>query len=107
MRNETISVYDTLTGKIKRECKKHTACVRDVSWHPFRNEILTSSWDGTIGRWTYIHKEDEKKPKEKPNRDTIRRSLRLALKNKKVDIQMNESPQEGQENCSDDRGSSH
>lgn len=38
-----VTVYDTLTGKIKRELNGHNACVRDVAWHPYKNEIMSSS----------------------------------------------------------------
>ncbi|GIX81480.1 hypothetical protein CDAR_224682 [Caerostris darwini] len=48
-----VIVYDILTGKIKATLKGHKGCVRDVSWHPYRNEIMSSSWDGTIVKWTY------------------------------------------------------
>ena len=30
----------------------HKGCVRDVSWHPYNPEILSSSWDFTVRRWT-------------------------------------------------------
>ena len=29
----------------------HKGCVRDVSWHPYNQEILSSSWDYTVRRW--------------------------------------------------------
>lgn len=38
-------VYDVLTGKMVYWARGHKDIVRDVSWHPHRNEILTSSWD--------------------------------------------------------------
>ena len=38
------SVYDALTGKIVRRLDgEHRACVRDVSWHPYENNILSTS----------------------------------------------------------------
>ena len=37
------SVYDTLSGNIVRRLEGHRSCVRDVSWHPFENNIMTSS----------------------------------------------------------------
>lgn len=58
-----------------------------MSWHPYKNEILTSSWDGSVGLWYYSHKEsldNKRTTKEKQNHDNIRRSLRLALKNQKA-----------------------
>ncbi|VEN35785.1 unnamed protein product [Callosobruchus maculatus] len=38
-----IFVYDALTGKVKASATKHLECVRDVHWHPIRNEIISSS----------------------------------------------------------------
>ncbi|KRT85038.1 WD40 domain-containing protein [Oryctes borbonicus] len=83
-------IYDALTGKVVRELRKHSACVRDVSWHPYNNEILTSSWDKTIGHWYYSCNESDDKERQsakisaseekKQNPDVLRRSLRIALK---------------------------
>ncbi|XP_065160411.1 DDB1- and CUL4-associated factor 11 isoform X1 [Atheta coriaria] len=70
-------IYDALTGKIAREERKHSYCVRDVSWHPHYNEIFTSSWDGTVGRWYYASK-DEKPIELCP---VLRRSSRIASRN--------------------------
>lgn len=59
-------IYDVLTGKIvTRLTNAHIMCVRDVSWHPTKNFIITTSWDGTIGQWRYaepnrMYKSDEK-----------------------------------------------
>ena len=36
-------MYDALTGKIARNLVGHRSCVRDVSWHPFQPEIVSSS----------------------------------------------------------------
>lgn len=47
-------IYDTLTGNIVRKLEGHRSCVRDVSWHPFENNIVTSSWDGSIRKWEYM-----------------------------------------------------
>lgn len=49
----SVVVYDALTGEIVRELSGHRSCVRDVSWHPFQPEIISSSWDFTLARWTY------------------------------------------------------
>ncbi|XP_033626162.1 DDB1- and CUL4-associated factor 11-like [Asterias rubens] len=48
-----IIIYDVLTGKIVRKLDGHRECVRDVSWHPFENNIISSSWDGSHGMWEY------------------------------------------------------
>jgi len=36
-------VYDVLTGKIEQKLEEHRACVRDVSWHPYINSLISSS----------------------------------------------------------------
>ena len=38
-----ISVYDILTGKIVTKLEGHRQCVRDVSWHPYENTLVTTS----------------------------------------------------------------
>ena len=38
------AVYEALTGKIVRRLdEEHRACVRDVSWHPYENNIISTS----------------------------------------------------------------
>lgn len=49
----SLVIYDTLSGNIVRRLEGHRSCVRDVSWHPYDNNIMTSSWDGCIGKWEY------------------------------------------------------
>ncbi|XP_971729.2 DDB1- and CUL4-associated factor 11 [Tribolium castaneum] len=85
-------IYDSLTGKIEEFVHGHKACVRDVAWHPYRNEILTSAWDGRVGRWTYVDKDalhqnacernrrSNYGPKPQSALTPPRRSERLALK---------------------------
>ncbi|XP_064598858.1 DDB1- and CUL4-associated factor 11-like isoform X2 [Liolophura sinensis] len=51
--NGTVVIYDTLTGKILSKLEGHNHCVRDVSWHPYDNTIMSTSWDGTLGKWEY------------------------------------------------------
>ncbi|XP_022904773.1 DDB1- and CUL4-associated factor 11 isoform X2 [Onthophagus taurus] len=76
-------IYDALTGRVKRSLKEHSVCVRDISWHPTRPEILTSSWDKTVGRWTYKYIENNNKSdgaaSENGKTETVRRSPRIAL----------------------------
>ncbi|XP_074644876.1 DDB1- and CUL4-associated factor 11-like [Tubulanus polymorphus] len=50
----SVVVYDTLTGKIVTKLDEHRAVVRDASWHPYENNIMSTSWDGSIGLWTYV-----------------------------------------------------
>jgi WD40 repeat protein len=37
------SVYDVLTGKVHSVLSGHTGCVQDVSWHPHRLELVSTS----------------------------------------------------------------
>lgn len=36
-------VYDVLTGAVVARLSGHDACVRDVSWHPYEDNIISSS----------------------------------------------------------------
>lgn len=93
-----VVIYDALTGKIKRDLQGHSACVRDVSWHPFKQEIISSSWDKTLGHWSYSGKEaldsdndeaddsvflGESRRKQTP----LRRSIRLAQKKEREELE--------------------
>ncbi|XP_071446703.1 DDB1- and CUL4-associated factor 11 isoform X1 [Hetaerina americana] len=51
-----VIIYDVLTGEIASILHGHDECVRDVSWHPYRQELISTSWDGTIGQWTHVGK---------------------------------------------------
>ncbi|XP_028519488.1 DDB1- and CUL4-associated factor 11-like, partial [Exaiptasia diaphana] len=35
--------YDVLTGEVKANLTGHRECVRDVSWHPYDNKIVSTS----------------------------------------------------------------
>uniref|UniRef100_A0A671NG82 DDB1- and CUL4-associated factor 11 n=1 Tax=Sinocyclocheilus anshuiensis TaxID=1608454 RepID=A0A671NG82_9TELE len=43
-----IVIYDVLTGSIVSKLSNHDACVRDVSWHPYHNNMVSSSVSKTI-----------------------------------------------------------
>ena len=47
-----VVIYDLLSGEIVKELSAHKACVRDVSWHPTDLSLVSSSWDGSVVRWT-------------------------------------------------------
>lgn len=36
-------VYDVLTGAVVSRLSGHDACVRDISWHPYEDSIISSS----------------------------------------------------------------
>ncbi|XP_008206938.1 DDB1- and CUL4-associated factor 11 isoform X1 [Nasonia vitripennis] len=48
-----IIIYDILTGEIVKTLKGHKTVVRDVSWHPTHQDIVSTSWDGEIASWRY------------------------------------------------------
>ncbi|XP_020822785.1 DDB1- and CUL4-associated factor 11 isoform X1 [Phascolarctos cinereus] len=48
-----VVIYDLLSGQIVKKLSSHKACVRDVSWHPFEQKIVSSSWDGNLRLWQY------------------------------------------------------
>ncbi|CAL8400355.1 DDB1- and CUL4-associated factor 11 [Gadus morhua] len=48
-----IIVYDVLTGAVVTRLCGHDACVRDVSWHPYQDSIVSSSWDGAVRMWEH------------------------------------------------------
>ncbi|XP_028933736.1 DDB1- and CUL4-associated factor 11 isoform X1 [Ornithorhynchus anatinus] len=52
-----VVVYDLLSGRIVKKLTDHRACVRDVSWHPYEEKIVSSSWDGNLRLWQYLQAE--------------------------------------------------
>jgi WD repeat-containing protein 23 len=70
----TVCIYETLSGDIATTlggasaaadggAGGHAEVVRDVSWHPFKPEIVTTAWDGTCRLWTFAqhHELDRKR----------------------------------------------
>ncbi|KXJ16439.1 DDB1- and CUL4-associated factor 11 [Exaiptasia diaphana] len=53
-----VVIYDVLTGEVKANLTGHRECVRDVSWHPYDNKIVSTSWDGTVALWQYKNRND-------------------------------------------------
>jgi len=65
-----VVIYDVVTGKIVSKLKGHKQCVRDISWHPYQQTIISSSWDLSVGRWQFRRSSDKKdfcggKPKKR------------------------------------------
>jgi len=46
-----VYIYDVLTGGLVSKIRGHRSVIRDLSWHPFEPELITTSWDSTISRW--------------------------------------------------------
>uniref|UniRef100_A0AAV2L5P9 CYTH domain-containing protein n=1 Tax=Knipowitschia caucasica TaxID=637954 RepID=A0AAV2L5P9_KNICA len=66
-----IIIYDVLTGGVVTRLSGHDACVRDVSWHPFEDNIISSSWDGAVRMWEHrqthpLEEERERAPAPAP-----------------------------------------
>ncbi|XP_033223372.1 DDB1- and CUL4-associated factor 11 isoform X2 [Belonocnema kinseyi] len=86
-----VVIYDVLTGDIVKSLNGHRSCVRDVSWHPSCQEIVSTSWDGVIGRWRYAGKavsldvpdSEEDSDTETSQPRTLRRSQRIAAQKAK------------------------
>lgn len=92
-----VVVYDALTGKVAFQLSGHRACVRDVAWHPFRPEIVSTSWDGNICQWTYLDTTDvddvDISLSELGSRSgrQLRRSLRIMERNNRL-LRANNGP---------------
>ncbi|KAK2858600.1 hypothetical protein Q5P01_003220 [Channa striata] len=61
-----IIIYDILTGSVVSRLSGHDACVRDVSWHPYEDNIVSSSWDGAVRMWEHrqTHPLEEERERE-------------------------------------------
>ncbi|XP_046880400.1 LOW QUALITY PROTEIN: DDB1- and CUL4-associated factor 11 [Hypomesus transpacificus] len=63
-----IIIYDVLTGSVVSRLSEHEACVRDVTWHPYKDSIISSSWDGAVRLWehrqTHPLNEDRERERE-------------------------------------------
>ncbi|KAF3703335.1 DDB1- and CUL4-associated factor 11 WD repeat-containing protein 23 [Channa argus] len=61
-----IIIYDILTGSVVSRLSGHDACVRDVSWHPYEDNIVSSSWDGAVQLWEHrqTHPLEEERERE-------------------------------------------
>lgn len=55
----SVVIYDALTGQIVSKHAGHGSTVRDVSWHPYQSEIVSTSWDGVLGLWSYKRKDED------------------------------------------------
>lgn len=73
-------IYDILTGnKVKYLKHKTRACIRDVTWHPYFPEIITTSWDTTVSRWYYSDGDDPiGSMRVSSRKQPVRRSARIA-----------------------------
>ena len=64
-----VLVYDVLSGKLVQKLEPgpdpkagiahKRDVVRDVSWHPYDNTLISSGWDGRLIQWQYGTPEEE------------------------------------------------
>ncbi|KAK9796237.1 hypothetical protein WJX73_006957 [Symbiochloris irregularis] len=47
----SIAIFDVVSGEIVHRLKYHKEIVRDLSWHPFRPLLVSSSFDGSLCAW--------------------------------------------------------
>ncbi|KAK7576357.1 hypothetical protein V9T40_012643 [Parthenolecanium corni] len=74
-----VVVYDLLTGKIETLLTGHKGNVRDVSWHPYRQEIVTASWDHHVKLYDSTPAVISEQYDELPSK-RVRRSSRIAAR---------------------------
>lgn len=81
----SVVIYDVLTGQVVKKLKDvHRSCVRDVSWHPYQNTIMSSSWDCKIGKWEFNRVDDCEFGNECPSAIDKRKKMQ-PLKRRRID----------------------
>ncbi|PKA62289.1 LEC14B like [Apostasia shenzhenica] len=51
--DNSVYIYDVVTGAQVARLDCHQLTVRDCSWHPYYPMLVSSSWDGLIARWEF------------------------------------------------------
>lgn len=46
-------IFDVLSGAIVSRLRAHTETVRDLDWHPYQQQIVTTGWDGRVYQWDW------------------------------------------------------
>ena len=49
----SVVIYDVLTGEMVKRLKGHSETVRDLDWHPYKDSLVTTGWDGVVLEWTW------------------------------------------------------
>uniref|UniRef100_A0A0D9WCP0 Uncharacterized protein n=1 Tax=Leersia perrieri TaxID=77586 RepID=A0A0D9WCP0_9ORYZ len=57
--DESVYIYDMVTGDIVEKLSWHGSIIRDCNWHPYNPTIVSSSWDGYLARWEASGDEDD------------------------------------------------
>jgi WD repeat-containing protein 23 len=71
-----VVIWDTLSGEIVKRLSGQRQCVRDVSWHPYENKIVSTSWDGSLYLWEFENEEDEEGGKKEEEKKDGKYNLR-------------------------------
>uniref|UniRef100_A0A0D9WCP2 Uncharacterized protein n=1 Tax=Leersia perrieri TaxID=77586 RepID=A0A0D9WCP2_9ORYZ len=81
--DESVYIYDMVTGDIVEKLSWHGSIIRDCNWHPYNPTIVSSSWDGYLARWEASGDEDdpclltENEQRTSPYRQSYTRHLLL------------------------------
>ncbi|XP_020590940.1 LEC14B homolog isoform X2 [Phalaenopsis equestris] len=51
--DNSVYIYDVVTGDQVARLNCHQMTVRDCSWHPYYPILVSSAWDGLIARWEF------------------------------------------------------
>ena len=49
--DDSVHIYDVVTGATVKKLSWHGSIIRDCTWHPYRPTLVSSSWDGYLARW--------------------------------------------------------
>ncbi|KAI8119043.1 hypothetical protein FF38_02422 [Lucilia cuprina] len=91
-----IIIYDVLTGHIKEAIESHRHVIRDLHWHPIRDEIVSGSWDYQVNLNMYKNKPNLKRSSTEEIERPLRRSRRIA--HRKGELEAEEEEEEDDEN---------
>ncbi|KAG1664335.1 hypothetical protein FOA52_011649 [Chlamydomonas sp. UWO 241] len=47
----SVRMWDIVTGEVVRTLDHHRTLVRDCSWHPYKPNLTSVSWDGSVVEW--------------------------------------------------------
>jgi len=73
----SVYIYDVLTGTVEQRLPMRNSqygaerdrCIRDVSWHPFENYIVSTSWDNRRAHVRWVHRPNSTDPSLAPPSD--------------------------------------
>lgn len=48
-----VYIYDAVSGTKISKLHGHRDIIRDLSWHPYQPNLVSTSWDGSIKQWNH------------------------------------------------------